>query len=143
MDIDGRKEKVYGYVIQDLAYQLNLGKPWMEKNDDVYLAKKRKIRFGSKVDSMVVKEKGWYKNKNSKTKTSVHYFATAVKAVSSNFISLIKLAKRQPGSRILAISMEDINKALEAKTIDTPELIKAQLPHQIKFFYIFAINTKD
>ena len=46
-DIDGRKERVWGYVIKNLAYPIILGKPWMEKNDVVYLAKKRAIRFGS------------------------------------------------------------------------------------------------
>ena len=29
IDIDGRLEKVYGYVIEDLAYNMILGDPWM------------------------------------------------------------------------------------------------------------------
>ncbi|KAI0997617.1 hypothetical protein K3495_g10570 [Podosphaera aphanis] len=128
-DIDGRKERVYGYIIQDLSYQLILGKPWIEQNDVIYHAKRREIRFGAKTDSLVVREQGWYKNSDSPGfKTDIHHIATAVKVVSSTFISLIKVAKRKPGSRIFAISMEDINKALETKSTDTPDLIYAQLP---------------
>ncbi|KAI0994752.1 hypothetical protein K3495_g13431 [Podosphaera aphanis] len=58
-DIDGRREKVYGYVTQDLAYNIILGKPWMERNDVVYLAKKRAIRFDSKPDSLLIREHSW------------------------------------------------------------------------------------
>ena len=120
------KERVYGYIIQDLSYQLILGKPWMEQNDVVYLAKKREIRFGTRADSLIVREKGWYhSNKSPDFKTSIHFVATAIKVVSSTFISLIKPAERKPGSRIFAILMEDINKALETKATDTPSLIKA------------------
>lgn len=32
-DFDGRQERIYGYIIKDLAYDIILGKPWMEHND--------------------------------------------------------------------------------------------------------------
>lgn len=46
MDIDGRQERIWGYVIPKLAYPIIFGKPWMEKNDVVYLAKRRCLRIG-------------------------------------------------------------------------------------------------
>ncbi|KAI0998037.1 hypothetical protein K3495_g10153 [Podosphaera aphanis] len=58
LDIDGRREKPYGYIILDLAYDMILGKPWMEQNDLVYVARKREIRFGSSDVIQVVKEQG-------------------------------------------------------------------------------------
>ncbi|KAI1006229.1 hypothetical protein K3495_g1992 [Podosphaera aphanis] len=144
LDIDGRKERVYGYIIQDLTYQLILGKPWMEQNDVVYHAKRREIRFETKTDSLVVREQRWYNSSDSPGfKTTIHHVATAVKVVSTTFISLIKLAKRKPASRIFAISMEDINKALETKSTDTPDLIYAQLPDQIKHWLQLFIEDQE
>lgn len=62
-DFDGRQERIYGCVIKDLAYDVILGKPWMEDNDVVYLSQERAIRFGSKEDSVIVREWGWYESK--------------------------------------------------------------------------------
>ncbi|XP_044715053.1 reverse transcriptase (RNA-dependent DNA polymerase) domain-containing protein [Hirsutella rhossiliensis] len=41
MDIDGRAERLYGYVIPGLEFDLILGKGWAERNDVVYKAGKR------------------------------------------------------------------------------------------------------
>ncbi|KAI0993579.1 hypothetical protein K3495_g14605, partial [Podosphaera aphanis] len=144
LDIDGRREKIYGYIILDLAYDMILGKPWMEQNDVVYVARKREIRFGSSDDSQVVKEQGWYQNDAPlSVKTSVHHVSTAVKVVSTTFISLIKLARRQTGSRIFAVSMEDINKALMIKKTDTLESIKDQLPPKIQHWSQLFIEDQE
>lgn len=47
-DINGSRERVNGYVIPNLAYDVILGKPWMEHNNVTYLSRKRMIRFSSK-----------------------------------------------------------------------------------------------
>ena len=57
MDIDERRERIWGYVIKGLAYDVILGIPWMEANDVVYLAKKRAFRFGRKKWSHSPREK--------------------------------------------------------------------------------------
>lgn len=57
-DIDGRREKIFGRVIPDLAYDIILGKPWMELNDVVYHSRKRCIQFGTKEKGLIVREVG-------------------------------------------------------------------------------------
>lgn len=48
LDIDGRCENCWAYVAPNLIYPLILGKPWMELNDVIYMAKRRCLRFGSR-----------------------------------------------------------------------------------------------
>ena len=57
MDIDGRTEKVWGYIIKNLAYDIILGDPWMRNNDVIYNAHRHSIRFGPP-GGLVVKSKG-------------------------------------------------------------------------------------
>ena len=57
VDIDGRHEKIWGYVIDKLAYNMILGNPWMKANAVVYDALQRSIRFGPPV-GLRVKGKG-------------------------------------------------------------------------------------
>src|SRR5699024_6344367 len=46
MDLDGRKERVWGYVIRNLGFDIILGKPWLEQNQVKILSEKRALRFG-------------------------------------------------------------------------------------------------
>lgn len=55
IDIDGRQEKIWGYVMPKLAYPIILGKPWMEKNDVMYLAKRNCLRIGTRRDGIIVR----------------------------------------------------------------------------------------
>jgi hypothetical protein len=93
IDIDGRKETIYGYVIKDLAYDAILGKPWMEKNDVVYLAKKRAIRFGSTRQGLLVRESGWYNSRapnEVQQRVSCVKSGTAVMVIGSVFSAYVK-----------------------------------------------------
>ncbi|KAI1000299.1 hypothetical protein K3495_g7894 [Podosphaera aphanis] len=143
-DIDGRREKVFGYIIRDLAYDIILGKPWMEHNDVVYLAKKRVIRFGSKKYGQVVRELGWYENAAPESlKKKIQHVATARKVIRTKFISLMNLARKEIGSRIFAISMEDINKALETTSEETLDDVEKKLPHEIKHWSRLFIEDNE
>ena len=48
LDVDGHKERVFGYVIEKLAYPMILGDPWLHHNRAVYRAGPRTLRIGSK-----------------------------------------------------------------------------------------------
>ncbi|XP_044720089.1 reverse transcriptase (RNA-dependent DNA polymerase) domain-containing protein [Hirsutella rhossiliensis] len=61
MDIDGRAERLYGYVIPGLEFDLILGKGWAERNDVVYKAGKRFLQIG-RGNSRV---KGWIRASSS------------------------------------------------------------------------------
>ena len=47
---------VYGYVVPKLAYSIILGKPWMESNNVTYMAKKRRLRIGSRRHGTLIEE---------------------------------------------------------------------------------------
>lgn len=48
LDINGYKQTLCGYVVPNLACPMILGKPWLEHNNVVYLAKRHCLRFGSR-----------------------------------------------------------------------------------------------
>jgi hypothetical protein len=138
LDFDGRKERVWGYIIKDLAYDLILGKPWMEHNDVVYLARKRAIRFGNKKNGLVVREKGWHENHAPhQLKARIANIRDARMVMGCLFAAEVKNARKDRTiTQVFAVTMADINKALEvkAKLLDTdildrlPQPLKHQLP---------------
>ncbi|KAI0990963.1 hypothetical protein K3495_g17224, partial [Podosphaera aphanis] len=46
LDINGRKERLWGYLIRDLQYDLILGKGWAERNEVVYEASQHLLHIG-------------------------------------------------------------------------------------------------
>ena len=46
MDIDGRNDKVWGYIIENLSCEVILGDPWMRANSILYNARQHSICFG-------------------------------------------------------------------------------------------------
>ncbi|CCE31540.1 uncharacterized protein CPUR_05394 [Claviceps purpurea 20.1] len=59
LDINGRRERIFGYVIKDLHYDLILGIGWAEGNHVVYKAGKRLLRIGNGSTRINVREAGW------------------------------------------------------------------------------------
>ena len=134
MDIDGRLERVWGYVMPKLAYPIILGKPWMEKNDVVYLAKRRCLRIGSRKEGIIVRATDWYKSKApAKVKSRVaHVSAKYVDVISPT--SFTKLCKQyNPASipELGAVSMHDITRALEKKKVLSIEEVRSLLPEEV------------
>jgi hypothetical protein len=58
VDIDGYKEKIFGYVIKKLAFFLILGDPWLKHNNVIYKARKKQFRIRSKKHELIIKESG-------------------------------------------------------------------------------------
>lgn len=46
LDINGRKERLWGYVIPSLHYDLMLGKGWAERNKVIYKAEEHSLFIG-------------------------------------------------------------------------------------------------
>ena len=106
----------------------------MEANNVVFVAKKRAVRFGSKKHGLVVREKGWFDTRAPnvvKNRIASVKRGTARQVIGCQFAAIMKRARKDPGTRIFAATMADINKALEVKRKQTPEEIKAGLPMEI------------
>ncbi|KAI0996107.1 hypothetical protein K3495_g12074 [Podosphaera aphanis] len=132
-DIDGRREKIFGYIIKNLAYDVILGKPWMEHNDVIYLSKRRAIRFGSTKNGLIVREKGWYEtNPSTILKEKIRHITAITRVTGTEFLSLMESAKKKCDTHLFAISMNDINKALEVGKNQSAAEIEERLPLEIK-----------
>jgi hypothetical protein len=122
VDIDGHKERIFGYVISHLAYPVILGDPWMRHNDAVYCAGPRTLRIGSRKHGIVVHESGWMDRLKPK---DAHVVSGSV------MVALVGRARRdfrkaqlraerkglppprqEDFTQVFAISMADIDKAL-------------------------------
>lgn len=135
IDIDGRQEKVWGYVMPNLAYPLILGKPWMEKNNVVYLAKRHCLRIGGRKKGIIVRSSGWYENGSpTKVQSQVSHvtFRNTALISAESFAKIVKQPEANAHVVIGAISMKDIEQALKKKDIMQREEVMAGLPKQIQ-----------
>lgn len=101
-----------------LAYPIILGKPWMEKNGVVYLAKRQCLRIGSRKHGIIVRASGWYENKAPATIKSRVSQVSRINAVVTSRHTFAKLCKHiDPLSGVIlgALSVHDITRALENK----------------------------
>lgn len=133
VDIDGRKETIYGYVVKDLAYDFILGKPWFQANRVVYDAEDHTLLF--KDSGLRVREKGWWENKEtegSRTRITAMEVSSPKLMIGSHFAALMKKARKEPYAMIAAATVQDISKALEVKPKLTLAETRDHLPDQIK-----------
>ena len=131
IDIDGRQEIIWGYVMPRLAYPIILGKPWMEKTDVVYLAKRHCLRIGSRRKGIMVRESGWYENRSPPSiKSRVAHVNCNNTALTSgaDFAKILKDAKPTSENWLGAISIHDITRALEKKKVVGKKEVQASLP---------------
>ncbi|CCE29272.1 uncharacterized protein CPUR_02965 [Claviceps purpurea 20.1] len=134
LDINGRRERIFGYVIKDLDYDLILGKGWAEANHVVYKAGKRLLRIGDGPTRINVREAGWMNRPAVHEHTKHIRDATVVSA--RLFKALTERAhRRKEVMQLCSVSISDINKALdklaESKQPMTLTEIRAMLPPQI------------
>jgi hypothetical protein len=140
IDIDGRVERIHGYIIDDLSFPIILGKPWAERNSVRYIAEKKKMYIGIKDQRITIREKGWLDRNGPHKRLKQAYSASIV--TGSVFLAIIARARKelkkensQPPT-VLAISISDINKSLaklaERKRKKTVDEIEAELPKEIK-----------
>lgn len=137
LDIDGRQERMWSYVVPDLAYPMILGKPWLEQNDVYYMAKRRCIRFGSRKHGLIVHASDWYeKGAPAKVRQRLAQLELNSASLTSGpvFAKLVKKARKLKNALIGSISMHDITKALEHKKVESYEEVKSMLPKEIQHY---------
>ncbi|XP_044714522.1 reverse transcriptase (RNA-dependent DNA polymerase) domain-containing protein [Hirsutella rhossiliensis] len=111
MDIDGRAERLYGYVIPGLEFDLILGKGWAERNDVVYKAGKRFLQIGRGNSRVKVRESGWMDKQQVIDRTKDLRDARLVSA--SVFMATTKRMRRlKKDAHLFSVTIADINKAL-------------------------------
>ncbi|KAI1001019.1 hypothetical protein K3495_g7177 [Podosphaera aphanis] len=120
LEIDGRAERVFGYIVPNLQYNIILGKGWAERNNVTYEA---------------VKESGWMER--DELSGSMHQLRQAKNVTASIFAAEIRRGRKaNKHLHLFSITVADINKAL--KKIDnsavkqTVEEISNQLPQQLR-----------
>ena len=95
IDIDGKHERIRGYIIEDLAYNMILGDPWMRQNNIVYNARPRYIRFGPP-GGLIVRAKGWEKLQSNELQVKVECLkvvsGTARQITGSDFESIASMS---------------------------------------------------
>jgi hypothetical protein len=146
LDVDGHKERVFGYVVENLAYPMILGDPWLHHNDAVYRAGPRTLRIGSKRHGIVVRESGWMDAQKPKDASLAmgSIFVGMVRRARREFSEARRKAKREgaPGPRradytqVFAITMADIDKALAKLDRKDPAVedakVDTKLPKELK-----------
>ncbi|KAI0993173.1 hypothetical protein K3495_g15011, partial [Podosphaera aphanis] len=145
MDIDGRGEQIWGYVMPNLAYPIILGKPWMEINDVTFRAKQRSLCIGTGKNMITVKASGWYERSAPRVIKDrvVHLRPENLLRVSmaelSDCFQKTRRTELSSGNALVgAVSMHDISKALESKKIASPKEVKESLPSEIqRYAYLF------
>ena len=149
IDIDGKHECIKGYIIEDLAYNIILGDPWMRHNNVIYNARPRYIRFGPP-GGLIVSAKEWDKLQpralSAKLECQNFKTGSARQVTGSDFESIATASCKNTdtGLKLFAATITDINKALEAKKKQTPKEIESNLPfpvrHNARFFNEDELN---
>ena len=112
LDINGRRERIWGYIIRHLHYELILGKAWAEDNDVVYKARKRLLRIGNGSQRINIREHGWMENPHVRARTAHIQAATMVGA--SIFKAIVRRAEhRKEPITVASVTLADVNKALK------------------------------
>ncbi|KAI1006047.1 hypothetical protein K3495_g2170 [Podosphaera aphanis] len=135
LDIQGRRERLWGYLIRDLQYDLIPGKGWAERNKVIYEAGKHTLHMGQENQQVTVHEIGWMKKDHILNKTRYIQEGKLVSALV--FSTFTKRVQKSNGDLILAsVTIADINKALEKLSKMRPkmttEAIRQKLPEQLQ-----------
>ncbi|KAI0996011.1 hypothetical protein K3495_g12171, partial [Podosphaera aphanis] len=138
LNICGRQEWIWGYIMPNLAYPLILGKPWMEKNEVVYSAGDQALRIGNGFKGVMIKTSGRGNILSGEPKE-----IKKPKGVEEGGLSNSELAffpknagrgSKLKGGLLGAISENDFNKALEKREAPTREEVEKGLPTAIRRF---------
>ncbi|KAI0993816.1 hypothetical protein K3495_g14368, partial [Podosphaera aphanis] len=135
LDIDGRAERVFGYIVANLQYNIILGKGWAERNNVTYEAGKKFLTLGSGANAIKVKESGWMER--DELSGSMHQLRQAKNVTASIFAAEIRRGRKaNKHLHLFSITIADINKALKkldnSAVKQTVEEISNQLPQQLR-----------
>jgi hypothetical protein len=144
VDIDGYKKRIFGYVIKKLAFFLILGNPWLKHNNVTYKTRKKQLHIRSKKHKLIIKESGWLnrqKNKNARL-MNARVFAALIRRNEQDYrkktkkIRKISRALKEEYTQVIAIFMEDINKALSKldrrDPVSNSEKVRKKLSKELK-----------
>ena len=139
VDLDGKLERIYGYVIEGLAHDLILGEPWMRLNDVVYRARERTL-FMEKDQHYVRIQDSTLQSRDIAMIRNTEFSARVKPAYRQN-----KNGGQQDQTlSIYAASIHDINKMLSPKKRLTREDIITNLPDQLQHHHsIFETDHND
>lgn len=145
LDIDGRIEQIWGYVMPNLSFPIILGKPWMEYNNVVYSAKRKVLRIGSRKHGLVIRASGWYeRDAPEEVKARVALLSCDRLQEISQIGVLRMIAQRPKINKLMigAVSMHDITRALEPKKILSYEKTKQMLPEEVRKYTNLFLDDK-
>ncbi|KAI0997510.1 hypothetical protein K3495_g10679 [Podosphaera aphanis] len=140
MDINGHRELIWSYIMPNLAYPIILGKPWMEKQRVIYSAGDKLLIIKPGNDERIVKTSGGDQEYNTHVEEIKalrekvgDIGETGDGVFTSDFNSDFATCALTG-----AISIHDLNKALEVKAPLTKEEVESTLPKEIvKFADLF------
>lgn len=137
LEIDGHHEKLWGYVMPQLAYPIILSKTWMEKNNVVYISRRRCIRFGTRGNGMTGRENGWYENKSPKSvqEQIAHVLSKQCGLISEAEFNTILNKELSKDFQVAAVSVNDVTRALQSKPSVIREEIEQNLPPEIRHHF--------
>ncbi|POS82466.1 hypothetical protein EPUL_005580 [Erysiphe pulchra] len=138
IDLDGRKSRICGYVIEQLAHDLILGELWMRFNDIVYRARDRLLLF---------EKEGHY----IQTHGMIEQQLDISMIKHTEFTAMVKRAQRQilgddnvSTLSIFAVSVNDINKMLAPEIKLSSQDIKSKLPSRLHcYLKVFESDSYD
>ncbi len=135
VDLDGFAQMMYMYVVPDLAFPIILGDPWMRHNRVVYDATKQLLRHArGNMECSTAPKEG----------PLVTELRTARHVVAAVLVAEYKRIQRGQGAQMAssclrAISLVDINKALEKKKGLTQGELRQRIPPEYhEFLPLFA-----
>jgi hypothetical protein len=144
VDVDEYKKRIFGYVIKKLAFFFILGDLWLRYNNVIYKARKKQFRIKSKKYGLIIKKSGWLnrqKNKNARL-VNARVFAALIRRNEQDYrkktekVRKISRALKEEYTQIIAISMEDINKALfklnRRNPVSNSEKVRKKLSKELK-----------
>ncbi|KAI0997917.1 hypothetical protein K3495_g10274 [Podosphaera aphanis] len=139
LDIDGHQEQLWGYVMPNLAFQIILGKPWMEKNEVVYSAGAQSLRIGKTENGILVRESRWWEKSapkelkekvagvNLDRKARVSY-----RVLSKMYLNMLRGSPEDISRIVSAVSIRDITKALEPRAPAARNKVEESLPREVR-----------
>lgn len=145
VDDDGRQEKIWGYEMSSLANSIILGKPWIENNDMVYLARRHCLRIGSRKEGIIVRASGWCEyHAPFEIQSRVSHVIYVNSKVSSYIAFARFLGQNKAPSNITleALSMHDINQALKWKRLVSRKEVRDNFPREIHQFTDLFLDDK-
>lgn len=139
IDIDGRKERVFGYVIPGLAHPIILGNPWLESNAVQLDPGEHSLLF--KREGLRVYKTGWLTSQAAPSEVQRRIAALDVQQVARRSFQVMskrveRRAKKESSrkAQVFAVTVADISKALEVKKKTTDQEIRDTLPGQLQEF---------